>query len=139
MVCRFSFSLPFFPFYPRAVGFVSDDECFLVRDCCRNLVFASLNVFGLLKSRLCIIPYLAAPRRALDPQCEGQAINCTGYHGNHEGECSVCTCHSNGNLLCMQGDVLKKIPDENFRGSDLDLVPIDGVDLPPGSVGEVVN
>lgn len=39
----------------------------------------------------------------------------------------------------MQGDVLKKIPDENFRGSDLDLVPIDGVDLPPGSVGEVVN
>lgn len=48
-------------------------------------------------------------------------------------------CHGNGYILCMQGDVLKRIPDESVRGSDLDLITIDGVDFPPGAMGEVVN
>ncbi|KAL8617989.1 hypothetical protein ACOMHN_040213 [Nucella lapillus] len=41
-----------------------------------------------------------------------------------------------GRYLVVQGDVLKKIPEENFHGSDLDLLPIDGVDLPTDTEGE---
>lgn len=46
----------------------------------------------------------------------------------------------NGHLpvSCMQGDVLKKIPEDNYHGSDLELSPIDGVDSTLSSVGEVV-
>ena len=38
----------------------------------------------------------------------------------------------------MQGDTLKRIPDRSVGGSDLDLVPIDGVDF-PDSMAEVAT